>query len=79
MMRWFEGMKTHITLVRIFGSLLVILLLAGCANPGPRGRYLEQIEPGSLTNLVAYRAQTNLEIRYPITAPPPNSSIVMPC
>jgi cardiolipin synthase len=65
MMRWFEGMKTHITLVRIFGSLLVILLLAGCANPGPRGRYLEQIEPGSLTNLVAYRAQTNLEIRYP--------------
>jgi cardiolipin synthase len=65
LMHWFEGMKTDITLVRIFGSLLVILLLAGCANPGPRSRFLEQIEPGSLPNLVAYRTETNLEIRYP--------------
>ncbi len=59
-------MKTDITLVRIFGSLLVVLLLAGCAHPGPRSRYLEQIEPGSLPNLIAYRGGTNLEIHYPV-------------
>ncbi len=64
-MRWLEGMRTDITLVRTFGSLLAVLLLAGCANPGPRSRYLEQIEPGSLPNLIAYRGDTNLEIRYP--------------
>jgi cardiolipin synthase A/B len=64
-MRWLEGMKTDITLFRIFGSLLVILLLAGCASSGPRGRYLEEIEPASLSNLIAYRGSTNLEIRYP--------------
>lgn len=55
-------------LIRIFASfavLFVILLLTGCANTSPRGRYLEQIEPGSLTNLIAYRGGTNLEIRYP--------------
>ena len=58
-------MRTDITLVRIFGCLLVILLLAGCASSSPRSRYLEQIEPGSLPNLIAYRGGTNLEIRYP--------------
>jgi len=63
--RWLEGMRTDITLVRTCGSLLAVLLLAGCANPGPRSRYLEQIEPGSLPNLIAYRGETNLEIRYP--------------
>jgi cardiolipin synthase len=65
LLRWLEGMRIDIILVRIFGSLLGILFLAGCANPGPRSRYLEQIEPGSLTNLIAYRGETNLEIRYP--------------
>lgn len=64
-MRWLEDMKTDITLVRTFASLLAVLLLAGCASPGPRSRYLEQIEPGSLPNLIAYRGGTNLEIRYP--------------
>jgi cardiolipin synthase len=65
LMRWLEGMRTDITLVRTFGSLLAVLWLAGCANPGPRSRYLEQIEPGSLPDLIAYRGDTNLEIRYP--------------
>lgn len=46
--------------------LLAILVLAGCAAPGPRTRYLEQVEPDSLTNMVAYRAGTNLEIRIPL-------------
>jgi cardiolipin synthase len=58
-------MSTHINQVRILGGLLAVLLLAGCANPGPRSRYLEQIEPGSLPHLIAYRGSTNLEIRYP--------------
>jgi hypothetical protein len=49
----------------MLGVLLAVLWLAGCANPGPRSRYLEQIEPGSLPNLIAYRGVTNLEIRYP--------------
>ena len=46
------------------GSLA--LLLAGCAAPGPRSRYLDQIEPPSLTNLLAYRFGTNLQIRIPL-------------
>jgi cardiolipin synthase len=58
-------MKIHVTTVRMLGVLLAVLWLAGCANPGPRSRYLEQIEPGSLPNLIAYRGVTNLEIRYP--------------
>lgn len=65
LLRRLEGMRTDITLVRTFGSLLVVLLLAGCASPGPRNRYLQEIEPGSLPNLIAYRGGTNLEIRYP--------------
>jgi cardiolipin synthase A/B len=64
-LRWLEGMRIDITLVRTFGSLLVILFLAGCASSSPRSRYLEEIEPGSLPNLIAYRGSTNLEIRYP--------------
>ncbi len=58
-------MRTDIIWIRTFGSLLVVLLLAGCASSSPRGRYLEEIEPGSLPNLIAYRGSTNLEIRYP--------------
>lgn len=43
-----------------------LLLLAGCATPGPRSRYLEQIEPASITNLTAYCAENSLEIHYPL-------------
>ena len=46
--------------------LCAILLLAGCAAPGPRSRYLEQIEPPTQTNLLAYRLDTNLDIRIPL-------------
>jgi cardiolipin synthase len=46
------------------GSLL-LLLLAGCATPSPRARYLQELRPGSVTNLVAYRNDTNIEIRIP--------------
>jgi cardiolipin synthase A/B len=49
-----------------FVGLSAILFLAGCAAPGPRSRYLEQIEPTTQTNLVAYRFGTNLEIRIPL-------------
>jgi hypothetical protein len=45
--------------------LLLPAFLAGCASSGPRIRYLQEIEPASLTNLVAYRTETNLEIRFP--------------
>jgi cardiolipin synthase len=50
--------------VQIFWGLLLALILAGCANPGPRARYLEEIEPGTLPNIIAYRGETNLEVRY---------------
>jgi cardiolipin synthase len=51
---------------RILGGFSLALLLAGCAAPGPRSRYLDQIEPPSLTNLLAYRSGTNLQIRIPL-------------
>ena len=35
-------MRTNFILI----SLLAVLLLAGCASPGPRSRYLEQIDAG---------------------------------
>src|SRR5580658_5524334 len=47
-------------------ALFAILLLAGCASPGPRSRYLEQIDPPTQTNLLAYRLGTNLDIRIPL-------------
>jgi cardiolipin synthase A/B len=46
--------------------LLAVVLLAGCATPRPRSRYLEEIAPTSITNLTAYCADNTLEIRYPI-------------
>jgi cardiolipin synthase len=49
-----------------FVGLCAILFLSGCAAPGPRSRYLEQIEPRTQTNLLAYRFGTNLEIRIPL-------------
>ncbi len=51
---------------RILSGFSLALLLAGCAAPGPRSRYLDQIEPPSLTNLLAYRIGTNLQIRIPL-------------
>ncbi|MGD0410697.1 MAG: phosphatidylserine/phosphatidylglycerophosphate/cardiolipin synthase family protein [Verrucomicrobiota bacterium] len=48
------------------GGWLLLALLAGCASPSPRVRYLEEMQPASLTNLAAYRADTNLEIRIPL-------------
>jgi len=51
--------------MRIFGSLLLVIVLAGCVSSTRRERYLEQIEPGSLPKLTAFRGATNLEIRYP--------------
>lgn len=47
-------------------GLLLVMLLAGCATPRPRSRYLEEISPTSITNLTAYSADNTLEIRYPI-------------
>jgi cardiolipin synthase A/B len=45
---------------------MFISLLAGCASPGPRSRYLQQIEPQTQTNLVAYLSGHTLEIRVPL-------------
>jgi cardiolipin synthase len=45
---------------------VAILFLAGCASPGPRSRYLQEIEPATQTNLLAYRFGTNLDIRIPL-------------
>jgi cardiolipin synthase len=61
----YDGMRIDISLFRAFSGLLVMLMLAGCATTSPRSRYLEQMDPGSLTNLVAYCAGDSLEIRYP--------------
>ncbi len=44
----------------------MIVFLAGCAAPGPRSRYIQQIEPSTLTNLAAFRYGTNLELRLPL-------------
>ncbi len=53
-------------ILRILAAFCAILMLAGCAAPGPRIRYLEQIDPPSQTNLLAYRFGTNLDIRIPL-------------
>jgi cardiolipin synthase len=50
----------------ILYGLCAILLLAGCAAPGPRSRFLQQIQPVTQTNLLVYRFGTNLEIRIPL-------------
>jgi cardiolipin synthase A/B len=57
-------MRNDITLLRAWAGALVLSLLAGCATSNQRVRYLEQIEPSSLPKLIAYRASTNLELRY---------------
>ncbi len=44
----------------------MVVIIAGCAAPGPRSRYIQQIEPSTLTNLTAFRYGTNLELRIPL-------------
>jgi cardiolipin synthase len=60
-------MRRLIFFIRCLGGLLPAVYLAGCASSSPRVRYLEGIQPASLTNLVAYRTETNLEIRFPLS------------
>lgn len=52
--------------VKFLASFFAILLVAGCASPGPRIRYLEQIDPPTQTNLLAFRLGTNLDLRIPL-------------
>ena len=60
-------MKRPVTAALIAGvSLPVLVLLAGCATPGPRSRYLAELAPASITNLMAYHAGNSIEIRYPL-------------
>jgi cardiolipin synthase len=60
-------MITCATFVRNCGTLLAILALAGCASPsGSRNRYLAQVEPDTLKNLIAFRATNTIEIDYPM-------------
>ncbi|MBU6402884.1 MAG: hypothetical protein KGS61_21400, partial [Verrucomicrobia bacterium] len=60
-------MRVSRSVVGICGGLLVILGLAGCASTSnPRTRYLEQIEPDTVANLLAYRSGNTLEISYPL-------------
>jgi cardiolipin synthase A/B len=49
-----------------FCVLALAGFLAGCATSDQRGHYLQQVDPASLTNLVAYRLGTNLDIRIPL-------------
>jgi cardiolipin synthase A/B len=59
-------LKIDAAFVRCFTGLLAGLVLAGCVTSGPRSRYLERIEPDSITNLTAYCEGNTLEIRYPL-------------
>jgi cardiolipin synthase len=52
--------------IQIALALGGLLLLVGCATPGPRSSYLERIEPDGITNLTAYCTANSLEIRYPL-------------
>ncbi|MGO8699962.1 MAG: phospholipase D-like domain-containing protein [Limisphaerales bacterium] len=56
-------------MARFLWGVFAVLMVTGCVAPGPRSRYLAQIEAPSQTNLVAYRAGTNLEIRVPLHWP----------
>jgi cardiolipin synthase len=55
-------------MARIFAAICMAVFLAGCVAPGPRSRYIQQIEPSTLTNLLAFRYGTNLELRLPLRA-----------
>jgi cardiolipin synthase len=54
------------SVLRWIAAFSMALILAGCAAPGPRSRYIQQIEPSTLTNLTAFRYGTNLELRLPL-------------
>jgi cardiolipin synthase A/B len=56
----------HLGMARAVLAFCVVMFLAGCAAPGPRSRYIQQIEPSTLTNLAAFRYGTNLELRIPL-------------
>ena len=58
--------KMQAALARYAAVMLTLLLLAGCAVPGPRSRYLAEIVPASSTNLMVYEAGDTVEIRYPL-------------
>jgi len=60
-----DGLRVIISHAALVG-FCAIMFLAGCAAPGPRSRYLEQIQPASQTNLLAYRFGANLDIRIPL-------------
>lgn len=51
---------------RYTAGLAMILLMAGCASPGPRSVYLEQISPANVTNLTAYCTTNTVDIDYPL-------------
>ena len=53
-------------LIQSIACLMLVLMLAGCATPGPRSRFLAEIAPASITNLLAYQAGNTLEVRYPL-------------
>jgi cardiolipin synthase len=57
---------SEVGLVCFLAALCIVAILSGCAAPGPRSRYLEQIDPLTQTNLVAYRLGTNIDIRIPL-------------
>jgi len=61
-----NDMKNRAAFVRCCAGLLLVLVIAGCATSGPRSRYLERIEPDSITNLTAYCAGNTLDVRYPL-------------
>jgi cardiolipin synthase A/B len=64
--------KTHSALLRAVCGLACICVVAGCATSRQsHSRYLQQLEPASLTNVVVYRAGTNLALRFPIPGKDP--------
>jgi cardiolipin synthase len=61
-----HDMMKQSAIVRCIASLLIILILAGCATPGPRSVYLSQVTPSSITNLMAYCTGNVVEMHYPL-------------
>src|SRR5258708_2542204 len=59
---WKERMNRSARLILGCAGLLFVAVLAGCATSGQRMRYVQPADSGSVTNLLAYRAGTNLQI-----------------